>query len=203
MREARAQKQQDEQLRMFTKLLSTYPTSATQDTRALILTLIEETRDLPAFWLSCGLSRLAREPGRKFAPSLGEIRGAALEAIRTERRLQSHYKRSPGHAEHALVPERELAWASVEDGLMLEGLIDSAGRQRAAWMARGEPPNERPANAPKGSSRLAPTLGSFARPPQPFEDAQIPRGTPRPLIGLGSEPIVDPDATEEDSWPVP
>lgn len=103
-----------ERNRIYAKLFTLYPLSATQDTEGAILAFIEETRDIPSRWLAVGLSTLTREPGRRFAPSVGEIRQAALLSIRRARRLaQGKPETMHGpHGEAPLHPDRELEWAT-------------------------------------------------------------------------------------------
>jgi len=113
----------NERLRLFTKLFTLYPLSATQDTEGAILAYIDETRDVPAYWLSIGLSKLVREPGRRFAPSLGEIRDAALRAIRAHRRRSAGQpEKMPGvTGDDPIRPERELSWARSAEERLLGG----------------------------------------------------------------------------------
>lgn len=66
-----------ERIQIFARLFTLYPLSATQDTEGAILAFTEETQDIPIDALGRGLRVLARENGRRFAPSVGEIRAAA------------------------------------------------------------------------------------------------------------------------------
>ena len=94
-------------------MFTLFPLSATQDTEGAILAFIEETLDVQARWLALGISALVREPNRRFAPSVGEIHGAALSAIRTARRV-SEGKPAVMRGvlgESPLNEERELEWA--------------------------------------------------------------------------------------------
>ena len=103
-----------ERTRMFAKLFTLYPFVTSQDSEGALLAYLEETRDIPVRWLSRGLAQIVREPSRRFAPSVGEIRGAALLLIRAARRLAEGKPAtmySP-HGESPLRPERELAWAN-------------------------------------------------------------------------------------------
>ena len=110
-----------ERLRMFVKLFTLCPLSGTQDTEGSVLAYIDETKDIPPLWISIALKKLTGESDRKFAPSVGEIRGAALVAIRAQRR------RSEGkpevmlgpYGESPLRPERELAWARLSEARLL------------------------------------------------------------------------------------
>lgn len=99
---------------MFAKLFTLFPFVGSQDSEGAMLAFIEETRDIPAIWLSHGLAALIREPDRRFAPSVGEIRGAALLAIRrARRRAEGKPEVMRGViGESPLRPDRELAWAA-------------------------------------------------------------------------------------------
>lgn len=110
-----------ERTRMFSKLFTLYPLSATQDTEGAVLAYIEETRDLPCFWLSCGLASIVREPGRRFAPSVGEIRGAAMLSIRAaRRRSEGKPSQMPGaDGTDPLRADREMAWIRTPVALQL------------------------------------------------------------------------------------
>ena len=109
---------------MFAKLFTLFPFVGSQDSEGAILAFIEETRDIPAIWISHALKSLSNEPGRKFAPSVGEIRGSALSLIRAQRR------RSEGKPEKMLGAGgvdplhegRELAWARAAVALLPEGV---------------------------------------------------------------------------------
>jgi hypothetical protein len=102
-----------ERTRMFTKMLSLYPTAQSQDPEALIYALLESTTDIPARWLSHALARLTREPHRKFAPTLGEIRGVAMRLIREARwRAQPGGRPPCPQGEPPLHESREIAWAA-------------------------------------------------------------------------------------------
>jgi len=119
-----------ERTRLFTKMFTVWPVSGGQDLKGAILAYIEETRDLPAHWLSCGLSALVREAGRKFAPSVGEIRDATLLAIRRARRLSQglgpddYNPQGPAPLSEA----RELVWAR-EKALALQSGSETKTRE--------------------------------------------------------------------------
>lgn len=102
-----------ERSRLMSKLFTMCPLSATQDTEGALLAYIEETRDIPVRWIAMALSQLIREPDRRFAPSVGEIRGAALHAIRRARRLAEGKPEVMRGVlgEAPLREERELEWA--------------------------------------------------------------------------------------------
>ncbi len=95
-----------ERNRIFSRLFTLYPLSATQDAKGAILAHIEETLDVPLRWLEAGIRSCAREAGRRFAPSVGEIRGAA-------QRAQSWAERSTGTAAPE-IPGREQRAAMLE-----------------------------------------------------------------------------------------
>lgn len=65
---------------IFSRLFTLYPLAQTQDAEGTILAYIEETLDVPLRWLEAGIRSCARELDRRFAPSVGEIRGAAQRA---------------------------------------------------------------------------------------------------------------------------
>jgi hypothetical protein len=62
---------------IFSRLFTLFPLASTQDTEGAILVFVEETMEIPLDLLEQGLRALTREPTRRFAPSLGEIRYAA------------------------------------------------------------------------------------------------------------------------------
>lgn len=102
-----------ERVRMFAKLTTLYPIAGTQDTRDLIAALTDETQDIPAFWVSCGLAAIVRGPARAFCPSISEIRSAALQAIRAARWTVEGAPNTSDLSRVPLHPDRELAWAWV------------------------------------------------------------------------------------------
>ena len=113
-----------ERMRIFTKLFTLYPLAATQNPKAAIAAFVDETADVPVYWIASGLARLTKESDRRFAPSLGEIRGAALRAIRAARWARDGAPPVSPHGEPPLHPARELEWAAsrprmpqVESGL--------------------------------------------------------------------------------------
>lgn len=69
-----------ERNRIYARMFTLCPLAATQDTEGAILAFIEETLDLSVEWLESGIRDCVREPDRRFAPSVGEIRGAAQRA---------------------------------------------------------------------------------------------------------------------------
>ena len=103
-----------ERNRIYGKMFTLLPLSATQDTEGAIRAFIEETLDVPARWLAMGISALVREPDRRFAPSVGEIRGAALRSIRAARRVAEGKPAVMRGVlgESPLNGERELEWAN-------------------------------------------------------------------------------------------
>ncbi|HUT76969.1 MAG TPA: hypothetical protein VM285_04745 [Polyangia bacterium] len=106
-----------------------YPVGAGRDAKAVLLAHIEETRDIPAWWISEALAKLVRDPGREFAPSIGAIRGAAMRAIKDDRINRACEAGAPKpvypHGEPALNESRELgfAWANeVQRRALASGL---------------------------------------------------------------------------------
>lgn len=114
-----------ERVRLMTKVYTLYPTSGGQDREGLMRAMIDETLDIPAWWLQQALSRLCREPGRKFAPSVGEVRGVAVEKVRAWRRSVLKIEREAGRPLPPPNAARELAWAwahEVEQRALAAGL---------------------------------------------------------------------------------
>ena len=66
-------------VRLFTKMFSLFPAQKGQNHKARIAAFIEETEDIPAYYLRTALGHLCRQP-RQFNPSLGEIRATAARA---------------------------------------------------------------------------------------------------------------------------
>lgn len=71
---------------MIAKLFTLFPLSGTQDLEMTMAAYLDETQSVPAAWLQRALGQLAREDGRRFAPSVGEIRGRAGRLYRREYR---------------------------------------------------------------------------------------------------------------------
>ena len=74
------QEDKRERVRLFTKLMSVYPTKADNEDM-MLWTLIDLTRDIPAPILSRGLGSLMKQEGRKWMPVPNEIREASAKAV--------------------------------------------------------------------------------------------------------------------------
>ena len=101
----------NERLRLWHKAFALYPLAQSQDPKAATLAAIAETRDIPAYWISQALSKLCREAGRKFAPTVGEVRGVAISKLRDWRRSRTGQQRNPGREDTVPNAARELAYA--------------------------------------------------------------------------------------------
>ena len=101
-----------ERLRIFTKLMALYPSGGDPEIR--MTALMEETRDVPAYWISVALHELTGQPGRKFCPAVGEIKGEAAKQMRRHAlRMQGRDEYNP-HGESEINVERWLKAANQD-----------------------------------------------------------------------------------------
>lgn len=132
-----------ERLRMFGKLFTLYPTQK-ESVELKIRAYIDETRDIPAVWLSHALRRLVRK-AEEFAPSVGAIRKEAAHVVR-----ESH-RRALGLEPGAGIPA---------DGINVDRWLEKAHEPipSSHQLTSGAVPAEKPADLAtraKGAALLA------------------------------------------------
>lgn len=149
-----------ERVRILAKLFSFYPEGGGDERAELRFNACcDELSDIPPYWLGWACRLLIREPGRRFCPTVNEIREKAAWCIRRARRASlgqpPDFPWDPHIGTLPVKPELEFAWlrqqsrgaTEVRMPPMLPATASDRERQmyRPGPEAAGLPPTTTPA----------------------------------------------------------
>lgn len=118
---------------MVSKMLALYP--PTDSTEMTAEALVEELREIPWRWVQLAFRRLVDESGRKWMPTISEIKTKLAYLLREERRRRGE------HVEPGLAIEAELTWlrervdSDLRSGKLPPGVTSKQiAAQAAEWL---------------------------------------------------------------------